>query len=63
MKGEPNTALGRGRLNISAAIRAANRDKLEYLVVELDACATDVMEAVRESYWFLTQGGLGSGTH
>ena len=33
----------------------------EWLIIELDECATDMMEAVRKSYRYLTTQGLARG--
>lgn len=56
-----HTAVGSGKLDIPAIVGAADPNVLEYLVVELDACETDMMEAVRKSYEYLTSSGLGEG--
>ncbi len=53
VRGEPMTALGTGALEISAILRAAG-EGLEWAVVELDTCATDVFEAVDRSYRYLS---------
>lgn len=57
----PHTAVGSGVLDIPGIIESADPDVLEWLVVELDECATDMMEALAQSYRYLTQTGLGSG--
>lgn len=57
---EPHTAVGSGRMNIPAIVKAAGRET-EWLVVELDACATDMTQAVRDSYKYLKKAGLGIG--
>lgn len=54
-------AVGQGVLDYTAIIQAAKA--VEWLVVELDRCATDMMTAVAESYDFLTSKGLGHGRH
>lgn len=56
-----HTAVGSGLLDMPAIIGAADPDTLEYVVVELDACETDMMEAVRKSYEYLTTNGLAEG--
>ena len=53
---QPHVAVGSGRMDVPAVIAAADDAVLEWLVVELDACATDMMTAVRESYEYLTGG-------
>lgn len=61
VKDEPHMAVGAGKMDIPACIKAANADILEWLVVELDHCATDMMTAVRESYAYLIGEGLAEG--
>ena len=56
-----HTAVGSGLLDMPAIIGAADPNVLEWLIVELDACETDMMEAVRKSYEYLTSSGLGEG--
>lgn len=48
---EPHTAVGTGIMDF-AEIYKANR-AAEWWIVELDSCATDVMEAVRQSQIFI----------
>jgi sugar phosphate isomerase/epimerase len=57
----PMVAVGSGRVNIPEAIRAAEYHALEWNIVELDHCATDMMQAVRDSYDYLTRRGLAEG--
>jgi len=56
-----HTAVGSGKLDFPAIINAADPNVLEWLIVELDACETDMMEAVRKSYEYLTSSGLAEG--
>jgi sugar phosphate isomerase/epimerase len=56
---EPMTALGTGSMDICSAL-AAN-PSIEWHVVELDACATDIVEATKESYRYLVGSGLSTG--
>jgi sugar phosphate isomerase/epimerase len=58
---DPHTAVGHGKLDMPAIISAADPNVLEWLIVELDFCATDMMQAVVDSYTYLTSKGLGSG--
>jgi len=58
---QPMTAVGAGALDMPALIRAADPAVLEWLIVELDSCAGDMMEAVEQSYRYLTENGLGAG--
>ena len=55
------TAIGSGLLPIPEIIKAADPDVLDWLVVELDACKTDMFEAVKGSYDYLTSNGLAAG--
>ncbi len=57
----PHTAVGSGKMNIPAIVAAADPCVLEWLVVELDECATDMLEAVAQSYKYLSSTGLGTG--
>jgi len=56
----PMTALGEGVLDIPGVVAAGARST-EWLIVELDQCATDMLEAVRKSYGYLIGKGLGRG--
>lgn len=56
-KGQPMTAVGKGKMNFPPIVQAA--EHAQWLVVELDCCATDMMEAVRESLDYLVSTGLG----
>ncbi|TNF79212.1 MAG: sugar phosphate isomerase/epimerase, partial [Gammaproteobacteria bacterium] len=46
---QPMVAVGQGKVDVPAVIAAADPGTVEWLVVELDACATDMMTAIRES--------------
>ncbi len=48
---EPMTALGTGAINIPALLKVAAHT--EWLIVELDRCATDMAEAVAQSVKYL----------
>lgn len=61
VKGEPHVAVGAGKMDIPATLTAADPDVTQWYVVELDECATDMMEAVRDSYDFLVGKGLALG--
>jgi sugar phosphate isomerase/epimerase len=56
----PMTALGEGVVDIPSIV-AAGAGSTEWLVVELDRCSTDVMEAVGKSYQYVIEKGLGRG--
>ncbi len=58
---ESHVAVGSGRADINAIIAAADPNVIEWLVVGLDTCATDVMTAITESHRFLTGMGLAHG--
>lgn len=60
-EGKPHTAVGSGVLDMPAIVGAADPDVLEWLIVELDSCETDMMEAVAQSYRYLTSAGLAVG--
>ncbi len=53
-------ALGEGITDFKRLIDAG-ADNVEWWIVELDRCATDMMEAVEKSYTFLIDGGYASG--
>ena len=54
------TALGGGKMDVPGIVAAA-ADTAEWHIVELDRCATDMLEAVRDSYAYLTANGLARG--
>jgi sugar phosphate isomerase/epimerase len=60
VKGEPMTAVGRGVMDFPSIVKAG-AGSTEWLIVELDRCATDMTEAVAESFGFLVRSGLGRG--
>jgi len=62
VEGMPHTAVGKGKMPTPECIAAADPQVLEWLIVELDHCATDMFEAVAESYAYLTGEGLAEGT-
>lgn len=55
------TAVGQGKVDMRPIIAAADENALEWLVVELDACKTDMLEAVAASCRFLVDNQLGYG--
>ncbi len=57
---EPHVALGQGMMDIAGILEAA-APNIEWAVVELDRCATDMTQAVRESYAYLVGKGLAQG--
>jgi sugar phosphate isomerase/epimerase len=60
IKGEPMTAVGTGKVDIDGIIKASE-GITKWQIVELDECATDMMEAVRQSYTYLVSKGLAYG--
>jgi sugar phosphate isomerase/epimerase len=60
-KSAPMVAAGKGKQDFPAVFKAANPNVLKWVVVELDACATDMMQAVTDSYTYLVGAGLASG--
>lgn len=54
------TAVGDGVVDI-AAISKASRDTAEWWLVELDRCATDMLQAVEKSFQYITQQGFAHG--
>jgi sugar phosphate isomerase/epimerase len=60
IKDEPMVAVGEGVMDFEAIAQAAD-GVAEWLIVELDACATAMLEAVEKSYHYLTQKGFANG--
>jgi sugar phosphate isomerase/epimerase len=60
VKDEPQMAVGGGAMDIPAIVQAAG-DTTEWMIVELDQCATDMLEAVEESYRYLVSEDLARG--
>lgn len=58
IKGQDMTAVGKGIMDWPATLAGA---QAEWLIVELDSCATDMLEAVRDSYDYLVGEGLATG--
>jgi len=54
IKGEPMVAVGAGQMDIIKVISAANPQVLEWLIVELDDCATNMSEAIGDSHRYIT---------
>jgi len=61
IKDAPMVALGTGVMDIPPII-AAGEGTTDYLIVELDHCASDMLTAVEQSYHYLGTGGLARGT-
>jgi sugar phosphate isomerase/epimerase len=58
----PQVALGEGKVDIDGIV-AAGGDHTEYLVVELDSCATDMVEAIGKSFNYLGERGWAGGNN
>ena len=54
-------ALGEGKVDLPGVI-AAGGSHTEWHIVELDSCATDMVEAVKKSYAYLVDNGLSRGS-
>jgi sugar phosphate isomerase/epimerase len=61
VRGEPQTSVGMGLIDIPATLGAADPTVTAWHVVELDHHATDMMGAVADSYTYLTSHGLSEG--
>ncbi|MCY4466564.1 MAG: sugar phosphate isomerase/epimerase [Chloroflexi bacterium] len=55
-KDDDMTALGQGKMDVPGIVTAAQ--SADWHIVELDRCATDMLQAVRESCDYLVQNGL-----
>ena len=55
------TAVGSGSLDMPGILSAFDPSVTKWLTVELDACHTDMLEAVRQSYDYLVGSGYGIG--
>ena len=58
VQGKPMTAVGHGTVHVPACIQGANP---AWLVVELDEFDGNMMDAVQDSYTYLTSNGLAAG--
>lgn len=56
----PMVAAGQGKVDFPGVMKAAG-NHAEWLIVELDSCATDMMGAVEQSFQYLAGQGLGRG--
>ena len=57
--GKAMTAVGDGNMAWGPIIQAADEENIEWLIVELDSCDTDMMEAVERSVKYLVDSGFG----
>jgi sugar phosphate isomerase/epimerase len=60
-KDVPHLAVGKGKMDFRKVVAAADPAILRWMVVELDNCATDMFQAVADSYTYLTSTGLAAG--
>ncbi len=60
VRGEPMVAVGDGCMDFPGIVEAG-AGSTEWMIVELDACATNMMEAVERSYAYLVGNGLARG--
>lgn len=58
-RNDPMVAVGSGKMEIEAILKA--NPHIEIAVVELDECATDMLEAIKQSYQFLVENHLVQG--
>jgi hypothetical protein len=49
-------------MDIPAVIKACNERVLRWVIVELDYCEMDMVEAVAQSYTYMTRNRLAQGT-
>ncbi|OHB53037.1 MAG: hypothetical protein A2Y07_06460 [Planctomycetes bacterium GWF2_50_10] len=52
-------AVGSGKLPMKDILNGIDFDQVQWLIVELDNCDTDIIEAVRSSYDWLVSNGFG----
>jgi sugar phosphate isomerase/epimerase len=60
VRGQPMTAVGDGTLDIPGIIHAGE-PYAEWMTVEIDRCATNMLTAVQKSYDYLVKKGLARG--
>ncbi len=60
VQGQPHLAVGEGIMDFPAIMKATE-GVVEWHIVELDSCATDMMQAVEQSYKYLVSKGLARG--
>lgn len=61
VKDEALQAVGLGKMDIPAVVNATDEDVLQWVIVEIDRCDTDMTAAVAASYHFLVQNNLALG--
>ncbi|MCX6991954.1 MAG: sugar phosphate isomerase/epimerase [Kiritimatiellaeota bacterium] len=60
-RNKPMTAVGKGKVDVTAAIKAAEKTSIKWGIVELDESEGDMLTAVRESFRYLADHQLGLG--
>ena len=60
VKSEPMQAIGEGVMDFPTIVQAG-ADTVEWHIIELDRCATDMFEAVEKSYQYMVGEGLARG--
>lgn len=60
IRDEPQVAVGDGLMDIPAIVQASSATT-EWLIVEIDDCSSDMLEAVEKSYRYLVGEGLARG--
>ena len=60
VKGEDMVAVGEGKVDFPGIVQASGANA-EWMIVELDSCGTDMMEAVEKSYCYLADNHLARG--
>jgi len=53
IKGQPNVAVGQGVVDVPAILKASE-GSADWVIVEFDRCATDIMKAVEESFQYIS---------
>ncbi|MBN1933583.1 MAG: sugar phosphate isomerase/epimerase [Anaerolineae bacterium] len=61
VRDQPMTPIGTGVMDFPAIVQAG-KGHTEWMIVELDRCATDMVQAVQESYDYLVGEGLARGS-
>ena len=61
VKDVPLKPIGAGKIDVPSVVDAADEAVLRWLIVELDNCDRDMLQAVAESYSYLTSEGLAEG--
>ncbi|MBE7466869.1 MAG: sugar phosphate isomerase/epimerase [Planctomycetes bacterium] len=55
------SAVGKGKVDIKAALQAAEKAATEWYIVEIDRTDGDMVQAIRDSFTYLTSNGLARG--